>query len=595
MGKVYVADFETTTNPEDCRVWAYALCDIEEPEKVTIGTTIEEFMEWCEEQKGNPKVLFHNLKFDSHMIMDYLFRNNFRCVEDNKDRQTGTFTTLIGDTGQFYQLEVIFKRKGKRVQKITFQDSYKLIPIKVADIPKAFGLPESKLTLDYGCHNNLPKGTPLTQHEIDYVSHDVIIVAKAIKFFYDMGMNKMTIGACALNEYKSIVGKKNFERWFPQLGLQYDIDVRQSYRGGFTWVNPEIAGKDIKEGICLDVNSLYPSQMRSPENPYPFGVPIFFEGQYKPDSMYPLYIQMFRCEFEIKPHHIPTIQIKNSMFFRGNEYLTSSNGEIVTLCLTSVDFELFMHQYNVYNIEYLSGWKYKATIGLFDEYIDKWTEAKIKAGKEGNKGMRSIAKLYLNSLYGKTASRLISVSKIPFFDEEDDCIKYRFSDDEQRKGWYIAVGSFVTSYARRLTITSGQKMLDNYYSGKSEIFPCYADTDSWHCASPGFKLPDSIEIDPFKLGAWKYEGRFSDKGQKPGQGARYLRQKCYIENLTEDLESDTPEYKLKVTCAGMTEASHPFVTFDNFHIGSSYPGKLLPEIVPGGIVLKEVDFTIKEH
>ena len=47
MRKVFVADFETTTNPEDCRVWAFAVCDIEEPEKVILGVTIEEFIEWC--------------------------------------------------------------------------------------------------------------------------------------------------------------------------------------------------------------------------------------------------------------------------------------------------------------------------------------------------------------------------------------------------------------------------------------------------------------------------------------------------------------------------------------------------------------------
>ena len=28
--KKYVADFETTTLPEDCRVWAYAIVDIED-------------------------------------------------------------------------------------------------------------------------------------------------------------------------------------------------------------------------------------------------------------------------------------------------------------------------------------------------------------------------------------------------------------------------------------------------------------------------------------------------------------------------------------------------------------------------------------
>ena len=61
------------------------------------------------------------------------------------------------------------------------------------------------------------------------------------------------------------------------------------------------------------------------------------------------------------------------MFFRGNEYLTSSNNEIVPLCLNCVDLKLFFEHYDVYNLEYLSGWKFKATRGLFTGYIDSNT------------------------------------------------------------------------------------------------------------------------------------------------------------------------------------------------------------------------------
>ena len=35
----FVADFETTTNPEDCRVWAYAICEVGNSDNVIIGTT----------------------------------------------------------------------------------------------------------------------------------------------------------------------------------------------------------------------------------------------------------------------------------------------------------------------------------------------------------------------------------------------------------------------------------------------------------------------------------------------------------------------------------------------------------------------------
>ena len=584
--KSYVADFETTTIPEDCRVWAYAVVDVDNTDEVKIGTNIDDFLDWCSKQKGGPKIFFHNLKFDLSFIMDALFRMGYKHITDNKDRQTKTFNTMISDKGLVYQCEIIFHRKGKNIRRVVLQDSLKLIPLKVKEIPSAFGLEECKGEIDYDRHNKLPPDSPLTEEEKDYIIHDVVIVAKAIKYMYSQGLDKMTVGACALDEYKRIVGKKTFERWFPT--PEYHNDVKQSYRGGFTYLNPDFAGKPVKEGICLDVNSLYPSVMRDHNNPLPFGTPVFFQGKYKDNPIYPLYTQMMSCEFELKPGKIPTLQIKHSLSFQGNEYLTSSNGEEVTICLNSVDMKLFFEHYNVYNPVYHSGWMFKASVGMFDKYIDKWTANKIKATKEGNKGMRFISKIFLNSLYGKFGTDITLVNKVPYF--EDEKVKYYYSDPETRNGIYIAMASFITSYARLKTITSAQKITDNYNAGLSDIQFIYADTDSLHCYSPGFKLPDGLEIDPYKLGAWKYESKFySDDGN----GAKYLRQKCYIENLTEDVDSDNPEYELKITVAGMPDECYDQVNFDNFNIGATYYGKKLPKIVPGGTVLLDDTFTIK--
>ena len=59
----FTADFETTTDPNDCRVWAYAICEIGDPDNFQYGNSIDDFMEWCA-GKENYLVLFHNLKFD---------------------------------------------------------------------------------------------------------------------------------------------------------------------------------------------------------------------------------------------------------------------------------------------------------------------------------------------------------------------------------------------------------------------------------------------------------------------------------------------------------------------------------------------------
>lgn len=577
----FVADFETTTKAEDCRVWAYAICEVGNEENTIIGTTIDDFMKWCSDSEENHTVYFHNLKFDSQFIIYWLFKNGYKHVTDSKDKESHTFTTLISDKGLYYSVEVFFRIKGKRVNKVTFLDSYKLIPLSVEAIADSFKLPIHKLEIDYNRHNDLPLGTPLTKEEEDYIINDVKIVAYAINYFHEQGLNKMTIGSCALAEYKKILSKKLFNRYFPP--PKYHKDVKQSYRGGFTYLNPDFKGKTIGNGIVLDVNSLYPWAMH--ESYLPFGTPIFFEGEYEYDEIYPIYTQMFKCQFDLKKGKIPTIQIKYGGLFRANEYLTSSNDEIVTLCLNSVDLELFFKQYDVYNLEYVSGWKFKSTKGLFTEYIDKWSSNKIQAKKEGNHGLYLISKLFLNSLYGKFGTDTKVRSKIPYLGD-DDKVHYLDSEEEEKDGIYIAMASFITSYARRKTIESAQTIMDNYNSGKSKIQFVYADTDSLHCVSPDFELPEGLEIDSTKLGAWDYETKFNK--------AKFLRQKCYIENSTKDVENDNPEYKLKITVSGMPKSCYDEVSFSNFKLGTKYSGKKSPKIVKGGVILEDIDFTLKE-
>lgn len=584
---IYVADFETTTNPEDCRVWAYAISEVGNSDNIKIGTTIDDFMNWCRNEKENHKIFFHNLKFDSQFIMSYLFLSGFEHTTDKKDRKTGTFNTLISDQGLFYQIEVIFYKKGKNINKVVFQDSLKLIPLSVEAIAKAFKMPISKLKIDYDAHNNLPKGAPLTAEEEEYIKHDVKIVAEAIAYFHSQGLNKMTIGSCALEDYKKIISKKAFTRYYPP--PKFHDDVKQSYKGGFTWLNPKFASKIIDNGIVFDYNSMYPSVMLV-EN-LPFGTPIYFKGKYRPDPVYPLYTQMFKCQFQLKKGKIPTIQIKHGNSFKGNEYLTNSGNREVTLCLNNIDLELFYEQYDVFNEVWLSGWKFKSTRGLFKDYIEKWSRNKINAKLEENHGLYLISKLFLNSLYGKFGTDNKVKSKIPYLDKETGVIKYETSKEEKRDGIYVAMASFITSYARRNLILSAQKITDNYNQGLSKAQFVYGDTDSLHIYLNGedeeeFIKNCGLNINPAELNNWKLESKFNK--------AKFLRQKCYIENSTEDVDNPNPEYELKITVAGMPKDCYKYVTFENFELGASYKGKKQPKNVKGGVVLNPIEFTLKE-
>lgn len=553
---LFAADFETTTDPLDCRVWACGICSIDETHSFKYGNSLDWFIEFAKNNIGST-FYFHNLKFDGEFILCYLFEHGYKHITDRKKLKTKTFTTLISDKGQFYSLEICFNKDEDKTEKITIYDSLKILPFSVEAIAKGFNLPISKLEIDYDEKREI--GHILTPQEIVYLRNDVEIVSRALLTLFNQDLRQMTQGSNALYDYKKIVGKKNFSKWFPI--PDYDFDVRQSYKGGFTYCDPRRQGQDIGAGIVLDVNSLYPSVMYY--QPLPYGEGIFFEGKYKPDKLYNLYVQMFTCQFELKENHIPTIQLKNNLSFIPTAYLSSSEDEEVTMCLTSVDLELFFEHYHVYNITWHSGWKFKSTTGLFKEYIDKWSAVKIESTLNGNKAMRTLAKLMLNALYGKFALNPNVQSKIPYYD--NGIIKYTLGEKETRNPIYIPVGTFITAWARHKTITSAQKVYDRFL---------YADTDSLHLI--GTEMPKGLEIDPVKLGAWKHESTFTR--------ARFVRQKTYIEEI---------DGELNITCAGMPSRCYKHVTWDNFNVGSSFEGKLQFTHVQGGIVLKDIDFTIK--
>ena len=598
----YTADFETATWLEDSSyVWAWAISEIGNEDNIKIGNTIDSFIEYIKKQK-NSNYYFHNLAFDGTFILDYLFRNGYEYIENKDEKRNKTFTTLISDMGMFYTIEIYFevKSNGKKVKKATFIDSLKIIPFSVSVIAKSFGLPISKLELDYNKPRELEH--VLEPEEIEYIKNDVKIVAMALKVLFDEGLTHITSASNALHDFKKGYKGDKFSKLFPTIPYEIDKDIRQAYKGGFTYLNDIYKEVDVGEGEVLDVNSLYPSVMRY--ELLPTGYPLPYDGKYIKDEEYPLYIQVITCSFEIKENMIPTIQIKGS-YFMENEYLKSSNGDIVCLVLSNIDLDLFLEHYNVYDLEYIRGYKFKGMHGLFDKYIDKWTERKIKATKEGNKGQRALSKLMLNSLYGKFAMAKEMQCKIPIYDE-DGMISYKLSDIEMVDGLYLPIGIFITAYARNKTIRTSQAIKSYSIEKYGKDMYCYSDTDSVHTLLPIEELSKFCEIDDVKLGAWKHESHFTK--------ARFIRQKCYLEDIRENLSfkkikclKHKHKNKLiylknkrflyqgivKITCAGMPQSCYKFVEWEKFKTGFTCPGKLIFKRVKGGVKLIETEFTIK--
>lgn len=576
--KQYCADFETTSVKnfeieKRVRVWGVNVREITTNKSVLTSNNIDDFFSFFEKQSA--EVFFHNLKFDGHFIIYWLLTHGYSYTEEPKEK---CFSTLITSMGTWYEVTIYHKIFDKRVVKTTIRDSLKKLNMSVRTIAKSFKLDTLKGEIDYVKFRE--ENYQMSPEELDYLENDTSIVAQALKIQFEKGLDKMTIGADALSHFKQDIGLRQFEYLFPVINKVLDDDIRQSYKGGFTYLNPEFQNKELTNVSSYDVNSLYPYVMH--DCFLPFGEPKIFTNKYTQDKRFPLYIQCMKCKFELKPNHIPTIQLKNNFRFCPTEYLTSSEDELIYLALTNVDEALFLKHYNVTEIEYLGGVKFRGARGIFNEYIDYWSEIK----KESEGGLRQLAKLMLNSLYGKFGTNPRRCSSIPVYDEENDIVKFKKGEETIDNPVYTALACFVTAEARSLTISSCQK---NY-----PLF-VYADTDSMHiianercknctdgagglwCGKECKFAPVGIEIDAKTLGAWKFEGC--------AERAKFLRAKTYIK---------VKDGKTHVTCAGMPDTCKEQVTFENFNYNSRFKGKLQQQKVSGGVLLGEIEFTIKE-
>jgi len=520
-----------------------------EYENVNIGNSIDGFMDAISAQ--NSICYFHNLRFDGAFILDWLFRHGYTHISNGDLYENQTFKTLISAMGKFYSITVRWAN-GRSTE---FRDSLKKLPMGVRRIAKSFDLEVSKGELDYDAYR--PPGHILTEEEEDYLRRDVSIIASAMKEVIASGMKKLTVASDAIAEYKAINGMTYFNRMFPILSSEMDYEIRRAYRGGFTYADPRFSGRIVGSGLVLDVNSLYPSVMKF--KPIPYGIPDYVRGEVLPTETRPLTIFSVTFTAKLKPDHIPCIQIKGSNLFVGTEYLREIT-EPTTLMVTNVDWDLYNDHYDIDVLAYGGGWRFRAVEGMFDSYIDKHMETKVRE----TGGKREIAKLFLNSLYGKFATNPNVTSKIPVF--EDGIVKLKRGEPETRPPVYTAAGVFITAYAREITIRSAQA---NY-----AVF-AYADTDSLHLLQD--EIPATINVHPSDLGAWKHEYNF--------QKAFYIRPKAYLE------QKHDGTYVNRI--AGLPVDTSSALTFDDMVEGRIIHGKLNPKTVPGGVVLKDVPFELK--
>lgn len=644
--RTFVGDFETTvySGQTYTEVWASASVEMF-TEDVQIFHSIAEQFEYFLSLNSHVVCYYHNLKFDgafwlSFLLIDLGYEQAYVKTGDSindfswiprGEMKNGTFSYTISDMGQWYR--IIIKAKDKIIE---FRDSMKLLPFSVKKIGDSFNTKHKKLEMEYTGFRYA--GCEITDAEKNYIANDILVVKEALEIMYTEGHKRLTIGSCCLAEYQRIIGKKYYSKLFPDM-YEISIDsnyhtytnagdwIRQSYRGGWCYLVKGKENRVFYNGTTADVNSLYPSMMSSRSNNiYPVGEPTFWHGNYIPnEALDPTkyYFIRIRTRFYLKKGYLPFIQIKNSLMYRCNEMLETSDvysykdgkyyntynsisgevkGTAVVLTLTMTDYKLLLEHYDLVDFEILDGCYFNGAIGIFDDYISKYKQIKISS--TGAK--RELAKLFLNNLYGKMASSKSSNFKVAFVKPDKSIGFYTVVANDKQPG-YIPIGSAITSYARNFTIRAAQQ---NFHGSDERGF-IYADTDSIHCDLQPQEIV-GITVHPKNFCCWKLESCWDE--------AYFTRQKTYIEHITAEDEKpiETPYYSVK--CAGMpsrckklfelsmqgytpqegekfTDAEIDFLstkrTIEDFCLGLRVPSKLLPKRIRGGVLLVDTTYEMR--
>ena len=444
--------------------------------------TVKEFWDFVEEsviEKGKLWCFAHNLDFDFRVLQ------GFKVLKERGWK----IETFIYDSKNII---LSFRKDGKT---LLFLDTFNYFKGSVKKMGEAVGLP--KLEVDF---------TTVSDEELSrYCKRDVEIIKefmmRLVEFVEkeNLGTLQKTLASQAFTAFRHRFMKHG-------IYIHNNIEVieleRESYRGGRTeafYIGRLPKGRYYK----LDVNSMYPFVMR--ERLYPTKL-IRLETQPSLSGLKRALQRFFVIAHVRVRVDKPVIAIKG-------ERLIFPVGEFDAF-LTSPEIELVMKHGEILKV-------YKYAIyeqhPIFKDYVDFFYTLKEKYAKEGNSAFKQIAKLFLNSLYGKFGQRTRLFDKVGECEHEDGYevvfdaetgkrITYRYLNNEvwveseeyvEGENSMVAIASTVTAYARCYLWELIEK------AGLENVF--YCDTDSLIVNEEGYeRLRDML--DDYKLGYLKCEG-----------------------------------------------------------------------------------------
>lgn len=482
-------------------------------------------------------VFFYNLKFWGLPIIKSLHELGFIDTTEAGLINGGKISIdkgeygyiLSADNGAFYRIS--YNKYGPK-KNVNIYEFNNMVPVDIAQVTEDFG------------------------------GEACVAMHRACNEIRALGTRGGTISSAAYSVWKRGFDRTGFKSMFHELDGKEEKICRDAYFGGICMV-----AKDnyhtYEDGMILDVNSLYPYVMKNCR--FPIGKSHYGEGRPQDavmNSSRISYYVRFNAIFKLKDNHIPFIKTRCDKRHWQLEVLETSDyidpqgklythyetetvdewGEIfrgverirVRLCLYKADYELFLEQYDVEDIEFEEYvWWYNGNV--FENYVNRFYDMKKNAK---NKAEKRIAKILLNALSGRMAYK--KDRKSAFFDNrsfellsERNMMEGHIRRDQKGKHTehffgdttlsyaadivdvhmdsdsHVEIGAAITSEARAFIIRKAQANYEHFL---------YTDTDSLHLDCGIDELVDITISD--ELGDFKVEKEFI--------AARYTCEKVYV-------------------------------------------------------------------
>jgi hypothetical protein len=554
---IFVADFETTAktqflNEQRTRVYLFEFKSLDNTIKF-VGTSIELFFYYLETLEKNLTVYFHNLSFDGEFILWYLIENGF-VFYNGEDKREKTFQNITTDMGQHYLIKVILTNGYK----VEFKCSYRLMPISIEKIGSLVGVKKLKENHNYEEIKNYETLADVPDEELQYLENDVEILRLLILKLKDMNISQMTMSSSSYSNWTKT--QYNFSKTLKKSNDTYINEVINfSYKGGITKVNKEFIGVELNDVISYDVNSLYPSQMLM--NTMPVGEPLVYNNLkdakiLKTNKKFIVVVYVINMKI-IDGHH-SFIGLSSGFSFSSYKY----DDEILdrTLHLWEEEFNLFIDYYQG-EYEVIHVLAFKEQHDVFTSYLNGWKEIKETTQDQVE---RQIAKLMMNSLYGKFGQKDKRMSK-KLRGADDKTLLYEIVEEDAPYK-FRPIASYITAMSRCVLIKAIQENAEHFV---------YCDTDSLYLKD--IKEAKNIPISNNVIGHWKFESHYTR--------FKCLKAKCYIK--TKD------DGQVIRSIAGLPKEAQELVNYENLSSGLVLKGvKKYMARVKGGIVIDTTDFSI---